>query len=92
MLNFMTQVDYSQYDYSSLRWMMTGAAPVPVALNFKCHDIGVNLLQIYGLTETCGPTCIMDAENSLLKPASTGRAFFHTDVRIVDDEGRDCPA
>ena len=29
MLNFMTQVDYSQYDYSSLRWMMTGAAPVP---------------------------------------------------------------
>ena len=91
MLNFMTQVDYSQYDYSSLRWMMTGAAPVPVALNFKCHDIGVNLLQIYGLTETCGPTCIMDAENSLLKPASTGRAFFHTDVRIVDDEGRDCP-
>jgi acyl-CoA synthetase (AMP-forming)/AMP-acid ligase II len=32
----------------------------------------------------------MDAENALLKPDSTGRAFFHTEVRVVDDEGNDC--
>ena len=34
MLNFMLQVpNFEQYDRSTLRWMMTGAAPVPPALN-----------------------------------------------------------
>jgi acyl-CoA synthetase (AMP-forming)/AMP-acid ligase II len=32
----------------------------------------------------------MDAENALKKPDSTGRAFFHTDVRIMDDNGNEC--
>lgn len=90
MLNFMVQVPYEQYDYSSVRWMMTGAAPVPVALTEKYHDMGIGLLQVYGLTETCGPACLMDAENALRKPASTGRAFFHTDIRVVNDQGKDC--
>jgi acyl-CoA synthetase (AMP-forming)/AMP-acid ligase II len=32
----------------------------------------------------------MDPENSLKKPASTGRAFFHTEIRVVNDAGEDC--
>ena len=33
MLNFMTQVpNYERFDFSTVRWIMTGAAPVPVAL------------------------------------------------------------
>lgn len=91
MLNFMVQVPYDQYDYSALRWMMTGAAPVPAALTEQYHSLGIGLLQVYGLTESCGPACLMDAENALRKPDSTGRAFFHTDIRIVDDEFNDCP-
>ncbi|MFT7653029.1 MAG: acyl-CoA synthetase (AMP-forming)/AMP-acid ligase II [Candidatus Azotimanducaceae bacterium] len=90
MLNFMVQVPYEQYDFSSLRWMMTGAAPVPAALTQKYHELGIGMLQIYGLTETCGPACLMDAENALLKPESTGRAFFHTEVRVVNEAGEDC--
>lgn len=90
MLNFMVQVPHDQYDYSSLRWVMTGAAPVPVAMTQQYHEMGIGLLQIYGLTETCGPACLMDAENALRKPDSTGRAFFHTEVRVVDDAGQDC--
>ena len=30
----------------------------------------------------------MDAENSL-HPASTGKAFFHTEVKIADDDGNE---
>lgn len=90
MLNFMSQVAYDKFDYSSVRWIMTGAAPVPVALTMQYSDMGIGLLQVYGLTETCGPACLMDAENALKKPDSTGRAFFHTDVRIMDDEGNEC--
>lgn len=92
MLNFMVQVpNFERFDYSSVRWMMTGAAPVPVALTQKYQDLGIGVLQVYGLTESCGPACLMDADNALRKPASTGRAFFHTEIKIVGEDGQECP-
>ena len=90
MLNFMLQIPFEQYDYSSLRWIMTGAAPVPVSLTEQYNDLGIGLLQVYGLTETCGPACLMDADNAIRKPGSTGRAFFHTNVKIADETGQEC--
>ena len=92
MLNFMVQVDgfEHRFDRSTLRWIMTGAAPVPPALVQLYADLGVGVQQVYGLTECCGPACLMDAANSLLKPASTGRAFFHTEIRVVNEAGEDC--
>ncbi|MFU8832346.1 MAG: long-chain-fatty-acid--CoA ligase [Wenzhouxiangella sp.] len=91
MLNFMLQVEASkQVDYSTVRWIMTGAAPVPVALTQKYFDMGIGVLQVYGLTESCGPACVMDSENAIRRPESTGKAFFHTDVQVVDAAGRPC--
>jgi acyl-CoA synthetase (AMP-forming)/AMP-acid ligase II len=91
MLNFMLQVgDLSRFDHSSLRWCMSGAAPVPVALIETYAKLGIEIHQIYGLTESCGPACLIDAENALVKVGSTGKAFFHTDIRVVDDAGKDC--
>ncbi len=92
MLNFMVQVgDYqSRFDFSSLRWIMTGAAPVPVALTKLYHELGIGLLQVYGLTESCGPACVMDSANALRYPDSTGKSFFFTEVKIVGEDGQDC--
>lgn len=93
MLNFMLQVpDYEKYDFSSLRWMLSGAAPVPVSLMQSYSDMGIEIHQIYGLTETCGPACVIDAENALTKIGSTGKAFFHTDVKLVEPDGNPCSA
>ena len=92
MLNFMLQIDnFQRFDYSHVRWIMTGAAPVPVTLIEKYAELGIGVLQVYGLTESCGPACVMDADNAMKKPASTGRAFFHTQVRVVSLAGEDCP-
>ena len=71
---------------------MTGAAPVPVALTQQYQSMGISIQQVYGLTETCGPACLMDGEGAIKRPESTGKAFFHTEVKIVDDSGNDCPA
>ena len=91
MLNFMLQVaDFERFDYSRLRWVMTGAAPVPVALTRRYMELGISVRQVYGLTESCGPACLMDADDALRKPDSTGKAFFHTAVRVVDETGEDC--
>ncbi len=62
----------------------------PVALTEQYVQMGISILQVYGLTESCGPACLMDSENALRKPDSTGKAFFHTDVRVVDAHGNDC--
>ncbi len=91
MLNFMLQVPgFEKFDHSSLRWIMTGAAPVPVTLTQRYMELGIGIRQVYGLTESCGPACLMDTEDALRKPDSTGKSFFHTDVRVVNEAGEDC--
>jgi O-succinylbenzoate-CoA ligase len=91
MLNFMLQVPgLERYDHSTLRWCMSGAAPVPVSLIQAYADRGIEIHQVYGLTESCGPACLIDAEHALAKVGSTGKAFFHTDVRVVNEAGADC--
>ena len=91
MLNFMLQVPgLERFDCSGLRWILTGAAPVPVTLTEQYAKLGIDVLQVYGLTECCGPVCLIDAENALRKPDSTGKSFFHTSVRVVDEHGQDC--
>jgi acyl-CoA synthetase (AMP-forming)/AMP-acid ligase II len=93
MLNFMLQVeDHGSFDHSSVRWFLTGAAPVPVSLLERYDSMGIDILEIYGLTESCGPACVMDAENARRKAGSTGQAFFHTDVKLVNESGETCAA
>ena len=93
MLNFMLQVpNLERFDHSRWRWCMSGAAPVPVSLMEACAKIGVEVHQIYGLTESCGPAALIDADNALKRIGSTGKAFFHTGVRIVRPDGSDCAA
>jgi acyl-CoA synthetase (AMP-forming)/AMP-acid ligase II len=90
MLNFMLAAGKPDaHDLSSLRWLMSGAAPVPPALIERYAGLGIEIHQVYGLTETCGPACLISPEQALAKVGSTGPAFFHTDVRVVDPAGRD---
>jgi acyl-CoA synthetase (AMP-forming)/AMP-acid ligase II len=90
MLNFMLAAGKPDaHDLSSLRWLMSGAAPVPPALIERYAELGIEVHQVYGLTETCGPACLISPEAALAKVGSTGPAFFHTDVRVVDEAGRD---
>ncbi len=91
MLNFMMQVpNFASYDTSKLRWILSGAAPVPVALIEAYAARGIEIHQVYGLTETCGPACVIDAQNAIKRAGSTGKAFFHTDVRIQNSDGKIC--
>ena len=92
MLNFMLQVPgHEAYDMSTLRWIMSGAAPVPVTLIEAYAKRGIEIHQVYGLTESCGPACLISPDEAIAKAGSTGKAFFHTDVRVVDERGRDIP-
>jgi len=76
-------------DYSSLRWIGVGGAPVPVSLLEKYQSIGIELQQLYGLTEACGPVCLLTGNDVARKVGSAGKSFLHNEVRIVDPNDRD---
>jgi acyl-CoA synthetase (AMP-forming)/AMP-acid ligase II len=92
MLGFMLQVpDFQRFDWSSLRNITSGAAPLPVTTINAYLDLGIEVHQVYGMTETCGPACLIGADDAIHKIGSTGKSFFHTRVRIVDETGNDLP-
>ena len=91
MLQFMLATyDKATHDASTLRWVLSGAAPVPVNLIKTYAQMGVEIHQVYGLTESCGPGCLILGEDAMSRAGSTGRAYFHTDVRVIDVDGSDC--
>ena len=77
-----------KHDLSTLRWSIVGAGPVPAWLIERYAELGIDLLQDYGLTESCAPGTVISAEEAAAKPDSAGKACFHTDVRVVDAEGK----
>jgi len=90
MLNFMLQVpSFDAYDLSSVEWALCGAAPVPVPLLEAWADRGIAIQQVYGLTECAGGAAVLGSEQALEKVGSTGLPMFHTEIRVVDDEGTD---
>jgi acyl-CoA synthetase (AMP-forming)/AMP-acid ligase II len=91
MLNFMVNVpELGRFDYSALRWIQSGASPLPINLILAYDKLGIEVQQIYGLTETCGPACVIDSANALKKVGSTGQGFFHTDVKVANPDGSRC--
>jgi len=94
MLDRLLQVDNfrNRYDFSSMRWMMSGGSPVTITMIRSFSELGIHILQAYGLTESCGMTSIMDVDAAMEKPESIGKATFHVDVRVVNEAGEDCRA
>jgi len=92
MLNFMYgHPRRKTADTSTLRWVVCGAAPVPVTLIEAYAAMGIDIHQVYGATETHGGICLITNENARRKVGSTGLPYFGIDVRVVDKAGNDVP-
>lgn len=83
--------DPAKHDASSMRSMVSGAAPVPVSMIEAFAEMGISINQVYGMTETCGPGCLILGEDAAARPGSTGKGYFYTDVRITAPDGSECP-
>ncbi|MFA5389783.1 MAG: AMP-binding protein [Candidatus Omnitrophota bacterium] len=72
------------FDISSLKYGITGGSYLPEDANREIkREMGIELLQGYGLTETMPITCNPSSKN---KPASLGVPGHEVKVRIVDGE------
>ena len=80
-----------QYDVSSLRNMIHGAAPCPTEVKRAMLTWwGPVVTEYYAATEGGGTT--ITAAEWLERPGSVGRAWPGSVVRILDDDGNDVPA
>lgn len=81
----------SEFDLSSLRAAVTGAASIPpVLIERMRRELGFKtVLTGYGLTESCGFATLCEAGDDADTVATTcGRAMPGIEVRCVDGEGR----
>ncbi|MEO0996913.1 MAG: long-chain-fatty-acid--CoA ligase [Pseudomonadota bacterium] len=88
--------DVGQRDFSKLRIMSYGAAPIAEAVleqaqaTFQC-----GFVQLYGLTENFGGATFLppeDHEPARGKLRSCGKAYANSEVRIVDGDGNTLPS
>jgi acyl-CoA synthetase (AMP-forming)/AMP-acid ligase II len=82
-----------EYDLSSLRWLLSGAAPLDAELQRACAErLGCDVVQGYGLTET-SPVTNATPLGMPARPGSIGPLLPGTEARIVDvATGEDVPA
>ncbi len=84
----------AQYDLSSLRLAVTGAAPVPVSLVEQMRsELGFEVVvTAYGLTESCGVVSICRADDSAERISHTsGCAMNDVEMRCVNAQGDEVP-
>jgi long-chain acyl-CoA synthetase len=81
---------FSREAVRSMRHMCTVGSPMHVALKVAvAREFGAELIELYGLTE--GILTTLDPEYVESKAASVGKPVPGTDLRIIDDAGRDVP-
>jgi long-chain acyl-CoA synthetase len=86
MVALLDHPELAHRDMSSLRWVISGAAPLPLELLRRFENaFGCTVLQGYGLSESTAQCAVNTPEHN--RPGSVGRPLPGVDVRIVDRQG-----
>jgi fatty-acyl-CoA synthase/long-chain acyl-CoA synthetase len=80
-----------RYDVSSMTSIVVAAAPCPFDVKRRVLDLfGPSLYEFYGASET-GMNTLMTPEEHLKKPGACGKVVEGQDVKVLDEEGNECP-
>jgi fatty-acyl-CoA synthase len=76
-----------RYDTSSLRWILSGAAPLPTETARRIEAwLGPRLYNFYGSTETGVVTLALPGEHEA-RPGTIGRALLGNELEVLDERG-----
>ena len=78
---------WADADLSSLRTLLCGGAPVPLATIRRYTQRGLAFIQGYGMTESAPGALLLDAAHAQVKAGSAGVPHFFTDVRVAGPDG-----
>ncbi|MGZ6955637.1 MAG: acyl-CoA synthetase [Acidimicrobiia bacterium] len=80
----------AKYDVSSMKFAIHAAAPCPIDVKRKMIDWwGESIIEYYGATE--GGGTLATAQQWLEYPGTVGTVWPNSTIKIVDDEGNECP-
>ena len=80
-----------KYDMASLRWVMSGAAPLSTEAARRFMDqFGPILWNFYGATET-GLVTLAGPHDHVTHPGTIGKKLRGNDIRLLDDDGNQVP-
>jgi long-chain acyl-CoA synthetase len=84
--------DVADYDLSSVRWIITGTAPLPSDTVRQSNELwpGIRVINVYGITEGSSGTSTR-TQRSALKPGSVGVPENPGAVQIRDASGTALP-
>jgi long-chain acyl-CoA synthetase len=83
----LNHADFDATDFSSLRVVVVGAAPLPVELAAEWERrTGSTILQGYGLTETSAGS-VVERPDREHRVGSCGLPYPGTEVAVLDDDG-----
>lgn len=84
MWNMLLQENLNDYNLNSLKLGLYGAAPMAPALVHACHEqLGISLVQAYGMTEMGPAITFLSEKDQLTKAGSAGQACLNHEIRIV---------
>jgi acyl-CoA synthetase (AMP-forming)/AMP-acid ligase II len=95
MINMLTQFEeLKNYDLTSLERLGYGGSPIAPELIHRTREAlpNVELIQVYGLSETGFLTGLQDREHTETRLTSCGRACPGIEVRVVDNSGKEVEA
>ena len=87
----MNHPDFEKTDLSNLRVAGIGGAPCAEASLKTWSERGVSMIQGWGMTETSPGGIGLDAADAERKLGSAGKPVMYTEVKVVDDEGKELP-
>lgn len=82
-----------EVDYSSIKYILYGASPIPLDLLKECMEVfGCGFVQMYGMTETSGTIVALPPEDHVPEGSprmrSAGKALPGVEVVILDEAGQ----
>ncbi len=81
----------ARFDTSSLRWILSGAAPLATETARRFQEAyGPILWNFYGATET-GLVTLARPEDHTARPGTVGRALEGNELRVLDETGVELP-
>lgn len=86
--------EFATTDFSSVKWIMAGAAPTPLKIMEQFWTKGIKFVLGYGMTEA-GPNNLsvpaefITSDEIREKYASVGKPMYFSLAAIIDDEGNE---
>ena len=82
---------FAKADLSAISLAQVGGARMQPDITRVWREKGVIIRQLYGMTEVGGCGIIATADDARIEPDSCGRGMPYMRIRVIDDQGQDCP-